>query len=129
MSTLSRIPASRIADAVCALYRDISLHLREDVAAAIRRAEAEETSTVARDILRQLIENAEVSRREGLPLCQDTGLAVVCVEMGNAVVVEDSTLADAIAEGVRRAQRTVPLRRRLPAIPWSAGIRAATRRQ
>src|SRR3990172_11160116 len=100
MSRISLISSDKIASAVCRLYSEINVFLREDVEAAIRSAAEREESELARDILHQLLENAQVSRREGLPLCQDTGLAVAFVEMGNAVLVEHGTVADAINEGV-----------------------------
>jgi len=110
MRTVSVIESSRISRAVCDLYGEINLNLREDVLDAIRRAAGEEQSAVARDVLQQLLENQQISRTERLPLCQDTGLAVAFVEMGQGVIIEGGNLAEAIASGVREAQSAYALR-------------------
>ena len=74
-----------------------------DVLGAIETAAKSDSDARARRVLEQLIENARIAREERVPLCQDTGLAVVFVEVGSEVVVEGGggkTLDDAINEGV-----------------------------
>lgn len=77
--------------------------LPEDVSCALDRALAAEESPVGRDILGQLIENAAIARDERVPMCQDTGFAVVFVRLGQDVHISGGGLVDAINEGVRRA--------------------------
>ena len=110
MADIFVIEAERISRAVCELYRQLNVRLPEDVLAAIRRAIGQEESELAREILAQLLENQKVSGAEGLPLCQDTGLAVAFVELGQRVLIEGVTLSEAIARGVREAQSAHPLR-------------------
>ena len=74
----------------------------EDVLAALRRAREAEESPIGRDVLDQLIENARIAREEAVPVCQDTGFALVFVELGQDVRVTGGGLYDAINEGVRR---------------------------
>jgi len=76
--------------------------LPADVLEALRRAREIEESPAGRDVLDQLIENAEIARSEHVPICQDTGLALVFVEIGQDVHVVGGGLCDAINEGVRR---------------------------
>jgi fumarate hydratase subunit alpha len=110
MDEVSIIAASDVADAVCDLYRRISVELRPDVLDALRSALEEEGSGPARQVLRALLENAEVSRSEGVALCQDTGLVVAFVRLGGRVVLAGGTLQEAVDEGVRRATGAQPLR-------------------
>lgn len=76
--------------------------LGADVVEALTRAVSQEASPLARDILGQLIENAEIARRERIPICQDTGFAVVFVELGQDIRLVGGDLSEAIQEGIRR---------------------------
>lgn len=105
------IPAQEIIDAVAGLCMDANRYIPEDVRNAFEKARAEETSDVAKEIYRQLLENADLAAETGLPLCQDTGLAVFIVEMGNDVHVEDMPLSEAINEGVRKGYQEGYLRK------------------
>ncbi|MGD2175253.1 MAG: fumarate hydratase, partial [Candidatus Brocadiaceae bacterium] len=110
MDTIMVINAEDVTDAVAGLYRRINTELRPDVREAVERAREEEHSGTAREILSLLLENERVAREEGLPLCQDTGLAVAFVRLGARVVVTGGTLQEAIDAGVRRAVQEQPLR-------------------
>ena len=85
--------------------RDLAIsanrNLPGDVLEAFLRARAVEESPVGRSVLDKLIENAEIARREQVPICQDTGLAVLFVELGQDLQVEGG-LSAAINEGVRQ---------------------------
>jgi fumarate hydratase subunit alpha len=110
MTSVAVVQSSDIADAVCSLYREINVNLREDVSQALEQAFQQEESDQAREVLRQILENRDISAKEELPLCQDTGLAVALVEIGNHVLVEGETVQQAVSRGVARAQRDHPLR-------------------
>jgi fumarate hydratase subunit alpha len=85
--------------------------LGTDVLAGFERAIAEEESAVARDILEQLRENARIAREERIPLCQDTGFAVVFVEVGQDLRLVGGELTEAIQDGVRQGYREGYLRK------------------
>jgi fumarate hydratase subunit alpha len=110
MGTVSVIRAEAVARAVADLYGSISTNLRPDVVAALEAALEGETSDTGREVLRELLENAAVSRDSGIPLCQDTGALVAFVELGSRVVLDAGTVQAAVDEGVRSAARRVPLR-------------------
>jgi fumarate hydratase subunit alpha len=76
--------------------------LGEDLLAALKRGEQEEESPSGREIFRQLLENASIACQERVPLCQDCGLAVVFVELGQEVQIVGGDFAEAIQEGVRQ---------------------------
>ncbi len=85
--------------------------LGEDVVQSLKRAEAIEESPIGKEILARIIENAEIARNENIPLCQDTGMAVIFLEIGQDVFFEGGLLTDSIQEGVRRAYKDGYLRK------------------
>jgi fumarate hydratase subunit alpha len=96
------IQTSQIVDAVAAMCIKGNTELPADVRARLEKAMAEETAPSAKEVLRQLLENADLSLNTKLPLCQDCGLAVFFVEVGDDVRIEGGNLRDAINEGVRK---------------------------
>jgi fumarate hydratase subunit alpha len=100
------IKFEKIVEAVESLCIAAAHELPEDVLAALQNASEKETNPDAAKILNQLIENARIAKAESIPLCQDTGLAVVFAEQGANVAVKpptgqtNATLVDAINAGV-----------------------------
>jgi fumarate hydratase subunit alpha len=85
--------------------------LGEDVLQAFDRAMEKEESSLGIEILKELKENARIAKEEGVPLCQDTGFAVVFVELGQDVHLIGGNLNEAIEEGVRQGYRDGYLRK------------------
>lgn len=96
------IQTSEIVDAVATMCVSSNTELPKDVRSRLERAMAEETSPSAKEVLRQLLENADLAMDTKLPLCQDCGLAVFFVDVGDDVRIEGGNLRDAINEGVRK---------------------------
>ena len=94
------VQAKDIREAVAAMCIAANRELPADVRAAFEAAHAAEEAPAAKEIFRQLLENADLARDTGLPLCQDCGLAVFFVEVGEDVRVEGSTLRQAINDGM-----------------------------
>ena len=100
------IKFEKIADTVESLCTAASHELPDDVLAALRQASEKEKNPAAANILNQLIDNARIAKAENIPLCQDTGLAVVFADQGADVTVKPPTgqtkvtLVDAINAGV-----------------------------
>lgn len=101
IAEIRQISTEEITNTVRSLCIESNTILGDDMLQAIRQAHAAEESAVGKDIFKQLLNNAELARREGIPLCQDTGLAVVFVELGQDVHLVGGCLEDAINEGVR----------------------------
>jgi fumarate hydratase subunit alpha len=99
---MREIQAAEITKAVRDLCIDANCNLGEDVLAAYDRAIEKDESPVAREVLRELKENARIARDEQSPICQDTGIAVLFVEVGQDAHVVGGDLKTAIDEGVRR---------------------------
>lgn len=95
--------------------RDLAIRanteLEEDVVRAFEAALEKEESPTGKDILRRLLENAQIAREEKIPMCQDTGFAVVFVDMGQDVHIVGGALREAIEEGVRQGYRDGYLRK------------------
>ncbi len=98
---MREVSAARVTDAVRDLCLQAGRRLPSDVLAAMRDACGRERSSVGRACLQDCVRNAELAARENLPICQDTGLAVVFVSVGQDVHVQGDLRA-AIDEGVRR---------------------------
>ena len=107
---LRTIPAQAVIDAVARAAIDANYFLERDVLDALQGAMDTETSPVGRDVLGQILRNAEIAGEGKFPICQDTGLAVVFVEMGEGVRVEGGLNA-ALTEGVRKGNADGYLRR------------------
>jgi len=94
--------------------RDIIVHcgtdLPQDAYNALQTAMKEEKSEVSREVLRQILENADIAKSEKRPLCQDTGLAVFFVKVGDEVKVKGGLLRDAINEGTAQGYTDAYLR-------------------
>ena len=107
---MRNIPAERVRDTVEKLCISANCHLTEDVKNCICNCRKEETFPVAQDVLDRIIENFEIADQNNVPVCQDTGMACVFVEIGQDVHVEGS-LEEAIHEGVRRGYQNGFLRK------------------
>jgi len=112
------IKFEKIAETVESLCIAACHDLPDDVLAALQKAARKESSDKAANILNQLIENARIAAEEKIPLCQDTGLAVVFVEHGADVAVKgEATLFDAINMGVKSGYEKGYLRKSVIADP------------
>lgn len=81
---------------------EANLHLSSDMETVIHQARENEDSTIGKQILGQLCENMEIAGADEIPICQDTGMAIVFVKLGQDVHIEGINLTDAINEGVRQ---------------------------
>jgi len=100
---LRRINAKKITKAVKKLFIEANTVLGEDVVEALHQALSREESETGKQVLQKIIENADIARRKKMPICQDTGLAVLFVEIGQDVRVTGGELHAALEEGVRQA--------------------------
>ena len=114
------IPAQRITEAVAALCIEANTHLPADVEAALQAARASEPWPLAQTTLGLLCDNLTAAGEAGLPICQDTGMACVFVELGTDVHIEGDFEA-AIHEGVRRGYTDGYLRKSIAADPLRRG--------
>jgi fumarate hydratase subunit alpha len=116
------IHTDQITETIARLCIESNYYLGEDVLDALRRYSEEEISPVGREVLAQILENAEIAREEQMPLCQDCGLAVVFLELGQDVHIVGGDLNSAIAEGVRQGYKDGYLRKSMVDRPFSARV-------
>jgi fumarate hydratase subunit alpha len=104
------IKKERLKRAVAGLLVKANIDLREDVMGLLRKALKKETNGRSRFILKSIIGNAVIAKREKIPICQDTGLPVVFIEIGNEVKIEGGDLEGIIDEAIREGTRKGLLR-------------------
>lgn len=90
---------------------DVNIHLSKDVKCAIEEAEKKEESPLGKQILGQLEENMEIASDTKIPICQDTGMTVVFLKVGQEVHFEGGYIEDAINEGIRQGYQEGYLRK------------------
>ena len=110
------VSAEEITSAVKKLFMDCNYFIGKDILCALEKARDSEKSPVGRDVLSQIIENDRIAAEEEIPLCQDTGMAVLFVEYGDKVCV-DGDFDEAVTEGVRQAYRDGCLRKSVVSDP------------
>jgi len=111
------VAATEIAAKVAELCINACTVLPPDVVAALEAARGREESALGREVLSRLLENARLAAAEGIPMCQDTGLAVVFVELGDDVRIAGGSLREAITEGVRQGYEKGYLRKSVVCSP------------
>ena len=108
---IREISTAEIIKVVRDLSIDANYNLGDDVLSAFKEAIEREDSAPAREVLKELIENAKIAREEKVPICQDCGLAVVFMEIGQDVHIISGDLNEAINDGVRQGYREGYLRK------------------
>jgi len=98
---MRRIMVDRVREAVREAAARANFELGADTVKALEAAREREESAVGKEILERLLENAEIARTERIPMCQDTGLAVLFVELGQEVLLEGGEFNAALEEGIR----------------------------
>lgn len=105
------IKAEKITETVKELLTDCNYNIGSDITNALEKAKETEKSEVGRQVLCQLIENNKIAHDEQIPLCQDTGMAVLFVQYGDKVVIDGGSFKNAVTEGVRQAYKEGYLRK------------------
>lgn len=100
-----------IVKAVKTLCITANYHLPEDVFLALEKGKTQEISPVGQTILEAICQNAQLAKKEQMPICQDTGTAVIFVKLGQDVKIEGGLLTEAIHEGVRQGYKEGYLRK------------------
>jgi fumarate hydratase subunit alpha len=119
---MREIAAEDITKTVARLCKEANFFLGEDVLSALKKARKDEESPVAINVLDQIIENADIAAKEEMPLCQDCGLAIIFVELGQDAHIKGGDLYEAINEGVRKGYAEGYLRKSVVRQPFSARI-------
>ena len=119
---MREIEASAITQTVAKLCQEANFVLGKDVLVALKKAQKTEESPLGKEVLSQIIENAQIAERERLPLCQDCGTAVIFLEIGQDVHITGGYLYAAVEKGVRQGYSQGYLRKTIVSRPFSARI-------
>jgi len=113
------IKAGAVTGAISKLFKQANYELGEDVLTALKKARREEESPPGREVIDTILKNADVAADERIPLCQDCGVAVVFLELGQDAHIAGGDLYAAVNEGVRQAYNEGYLRNSMVARPFS----------
>ena len=119
---MREIEAKEITGTVARLFWEANFFLGDDVLAALKKAEENEESPAGREALHKILKNAEIASNEKIPLCQDCGVALVFIEIGQDVHIAGGELYESVNEGVRQAYSEGYLRKSMVGRPFSARI-------
>lgn len=106
-----KIKAETVTETVKQLFMDCNYYIGEDISNALKASYDKEKSEVGKQVLCQLMENNKIAAEERIPICQDTGMAVLFVKYGDKVVIEDGSFKTAVENGVRQAYKEGYLRK------------------
>jgi len=108
---MRRVDVQKVTDGIKKLCIETNLYLGRDVVDALSKAQSQESSPLGKSIIQDLLKNAEIAKKEQIPICQDTGMAVVFVDIGQEVQLIGGNITEAIYEGVRQGYRDGYLRK------------------
>ena len=108
---MREFPVSQLTDVIERLCIEANTYLPEDVRCAIENCRAAEDGSIAQGVLDKIIENYGIADRDAVPICQDTGVACVFLEIGQDVHFVGGDLREAVDEGVRRGYTNGYLRK------------------
>ena len=100
---IRKIKSDTVTKTVKQLFMDCNYFIDDSITKALKDFREKEKSPVGKNVLSQLLENNEIAAKEQIPICQDTGMAVLFVEYGDKVVIEDGSFKEAVEQGVREA--------------------------
>jgi len=112
------INVDTIVNAVAKLCIEANCVLNNDVYCALENAKKTEESEIGKEILCQLTDNADIAKNSGMPICQDTGMAVIFVELGQEVHINGGNLTQAINDGVKKGYTEGYLRKSVVKDPF-----------
>ena len=115
---MREIEVSKIEEAVRSMCMEINVSLSPDMKKALKEAEEKEQDPLGKQILGILDENMAIAKEEQIPICQDTGMAVIFLSVGQDVHFTGGSIEDAINEGVRRGYRDGYLRKSVVSDPF-----------
>lgn len=118
---MREIEAKQITEVVARLCVKANEYLPEDVKCAIKKCREKEDWDTAKGVLDQIIENFEIAEENQVPICQDTGMACVFLEIGQDVHIVGGDLQEAVNEGVRQGYKEGYLRKSVVADPIRRG--------
>ena len=119
---MREIDVNRVEDAVCRMVQQINYEYPADIEQDMKAMAAAETHPIARSTLDLLLENAHIAREEHIPICQDTGMAVIFMKIGQDMHFIGGSLREAVDRGVARGYEEGYLRKSVVSDPLFARV-------
>jgi fumarate hydratase subunit alpha len=119
---MREIDAKKVTETVARLFQEANFFLGDDVLDYLKQGVEREESPLGRQVLEQILENADIAAKERIPICQDTGFAVVYLELGQDVHIVGGDFYAAVEEGVRQGYSEGYLRKSIVRQPFSARV-------
>lgn len=108
---MRKVKTSQIKDKVKKLFLKANYHIDQDLMQLLEEAQKEEISPIGKSVLKMIIENNQIASSEEIAICQDTGLAVLFIELGQEAQITDGDFTEAINQGVKEAYQEGYLRK------------------
>lgn len=108
---MKEINVTSITEKVKQMCIEANYYLSQDIRDRLKEAQEKETFSIAKDILDKIVINADIAKNEKMPMCQDTGMTCIFVEIGQEVHIAGGSLEEAINEGVRQGYKEGYLRK------------------
>jgi fumarate hydratase subunit alpha len=122
LGAMREIQAGDVTNTIARLFEHSCHYLPPDVIITLKQAREREKSPVCRDVLDKLLKNLEIADKEQIPICEDTGAAIVMLELGQEVQISGGNLYTAINEGVRQGYDKGYLRKSIVSHPCFARV-------
>jgi len=122
LGAMREIQAGDVTNTIARLFEHSCHYLPPDVIIALKQAREREKSPVCRDVLDKLLKNVEIADKEQIPICEDTGAAIVMLELGQEVQISGGDLYTAINQGVRQGYDKGYLRKSIVSHPCFARV-------
>jgi len=122
LGAMREIRAGDVTNTIARLFEHSCHYLPPDVIIALKQAREKEKSPVCRNVLDKLLKNVEIADKEQIPICEDTGAAIVMLELGQEVQISGGDLYTAINEGVRQGYDKGYLRKSIVSQPCFARV-------
>jgi fumarate hydratase subunit alpha len=122
LGAMREIQAGEVTNTIARLFEHSCYYLPPDVIIALKQAREKEKSPVCCDVLDKLLKNVEIADQEQIPICEDTGVAIVMLEIGQEVQISEGDLYTAINEGVRQGYDKGYLRKSIVSQPCFARV-------
>jgi len=118
---MRELESAKITEAVARLCMEANFELEDDVQKGLENAYEDEESPVGKEVLNQILDNSEIARTEKMPICQDTGLAVIFADIGQDLHIVGGGFEEAVNEGVKKGYTDGYLRKSVLSDPVRGG--------
>lgn len=108
---MREVSVKTISSCIASMVQQVNYHYPKDIQQMLEESASKETSKIGKETLELLLENSKIAKEEHIPICQDTGMVIVFIKIGQEVILTDGDFKEAIYEGVRKGYEEGYLRK------------------